>query len=282
MRVLIIEGLTSKSSAPQTIPLLVSEGFSTEFTDLGEEAISLAKMYDFDAIITDRVLSDMTGFEVVRQIRRANIKTPILILSTMAQISDIVKLLNAGADDYLTKPCDPLELIARLHALVRRSNGLAQSVIQTGNLTVNLATRRAQVDGQDIYLTGKEYALVEVLSLRKGTTLSKQVLMGHLYGGRDEPEMKIVDVFICKLRKKLTAANAHPIETVWGRGYVLRDPDSKTAMSMAAEMADLSDDPPSGFVPNIGGRGKRPGRILAVTGAAVSDHKGHHIKIPAT
>lgn len=245
MRILIVDSHADEAA------LMQEEGFSVEFTDSGEEGVSLAKMYDFDAIILDRILPDMTGFEVVRQIRRANVRTPILVLSTMAQITDIVKLLNAGADDYLTKPCDSNELVARLHALVRRSNGLAQSVITTGNITVNLATRRAAVNGEHMYLTGKEYALVELLSLRKGTTLSKETIMGHLYGGRDEPEMKIVDVFICKLRKKMNAVHAHPIETVWGRGYVLRDPDAKTSMSMAAEVASLADDPPTGFVSNI-------------------------------
>lgn len=231
---------------------LQAEAVNVETTDLGEEGISLAKLYDFDAITLDLQLPDMTGFEVLRQIRRANVKTPILILSAMAKVDDIVKALGLGADDYLTKPCDNRELVARINSLVRRSRGLAQSVITTGNLSLNLATKTVTVDNSPIYLTGKEYAILELLSLRKGVTLAKDVFMGHLYGGRDEPELKIIDVFICKLRKKLNAVNAHPIETIWGRGYVLRDPDTKSsAPSMASEVRDLADDPPTGFVADL-------------------------------
>lgn len=231
---------------------LQEHGFAIEHADIGEEGISLAKRYDFDAIVLELNLIDMTGLEALRQIRRANIKTPVIILSRMAKIEDLVQALGAGADDYLTKPADIRELVARINSLVRRSRGLAQSVVSTGNLSLNLATKTATVAGEPLYLTGKEYAILELLSLRKGVTLAKDVFMGHLYGGRDEPELKIVDVFICKLRKKMNAVGAHPIETVWGRGYVLRDPDTRAqSPSMAAEVADLADDPPTGFVPNI-------------------------------
>ncbi|MEP2543461.1 MAG: response regulator transcription factor, partial [Alphaproteobacteria bacterium] len=111
--------------------------------------------------------------------------------------------------------------------IVRRSQGHAQSVIQTGRLMVNLDTRTVEVDSQPIHLTGKEYGILELLSLRKGTTLTKEMFLNHLYNGMDEPELKIIDVFICKLRKKLSTATGgeNYIETVWGRGYVLRDPE---------------------------------------------------------
>lgn len=250
MRVLVIDGNAVSMAA--TVLTLKSEGITADFTDLGEEGVSLAKLYDFDAITLDLQLPDMTGFEALRQIRRANIKAPVLILSTMAKVDDIVKALSMGADDYLTKPCDNRELVARIQSLVRRSKGLAQSVITTGNVALNLATKTVTVDEEQIYLTGKEYAILELLSLRKGVTLAKDVFMGHLYGGRDEPELKIVDVFICKLRKKMNAVNAHPIETIWGRGYVLRDADTKAGVaSMASEVRDLADDPPTGFVADL-------------------------------
>src|SRR4029078_1564539 len=140
-------------------------------------------------------------------------------------IEDKVRGLGFGADDYMTKPFHKDELVARIHAIVRRSKGHAQSCIQTGDLVVNLDTKTVEVGGQRVHLTGKEYQMLELLSLRKGTTLTKEMLLNHLYGGMDEPQIKIIDVFICKLRKKLATAagGKNFIETVWGRGYVLRE-----------------------------------------------------------
>ena len=153
--------------------------------------------------------------------------TPILILSGLSGLDDKIKGLGVGADDYLTKPFDKRELIARIQAVVRRSKGHSDSIIETGKLKVNLDTRTVEVAGQPLHLTGKEYGILELLSLRKGTTLTKEMFLNHLYGGMDEPELKIIDVFVCKLRKKLASAatgGENYIETVWGRGYVLRDP----------------------------------------------------------
>jgi two-component system cell cycle response regulator CtrA len=224
MRVLLIE---DDSAMAQSIELMLkSEGFNVYTTDLGEEGVDLGKLYDYDIIILDLQLPDMSGFDVLKQLRVNKISTPILILSGSTQIENKVKGLGFGADDYMTKPFHKDELIARTHAVVRRSKGHSQSVIQTGKLTVNLDTKTVEVDGQRVHLTGKEYQMLELLSLRKGTTLTKEMFLNHLYGGMDEPELKIIDVFICKLRKKLAAATNgdNYIETVWGRGYVLRDP----------------------------------------------------------
>ena len=175
----------------------------------------------------------MSGYEVLKTLRVSKVQTPILILSGLAGIEDKVRGLGFGADDYLTKPFHKDELVARIHAIVRRSKGHAESVIATGNLKVNLDTKTVEVNDQRVHLTGKEYQMLELLSLRKGTTLTKEMFLNHLYGGMDEPELKIIDVFICKLRKKLAAATDgnHYIETVWGRGYVLRDPDDKSEVS---------------------------------------------------
>jgi two-component system cell cycle response regulator CtrA len=150
-----------------------------------------------------------------------------LILSGADDTENKIKGFGFGADDYLTKPFHREELVARIHAIIRRSKGHAQSVIRTGKIAVNLDAKTVDAGGRSVHLTGKEYQMLELLSLRKGTTLTKEMFLNHLYGGMDEPELKIIDVFICKLRKKLSNATSgdNYIETVWGRGYVLRDPE---------------------------------------------------------
>jgi len=206
--------------------MLRSESYVCDVTDMGEDGLEIGKLYDYDIIVLDLMLPDMDGYEVLRRLRAARVKTPILILSGLNGLDDKIKGLGVGADDYLTKPFDKRELVARIQAIVRRSKGHSDSVIKTGKLTVNLDTRTVEIEGQPLHLTGKEYGILELLSLRKGTTLTKEMFLNHLYGGMDEPELKIIDVFVCKLRKKLTAATGgdNYIETVWGRGYVLRDP----------------------------------------------------------
>jgi len=224
MRVLLVDDDASISRSIEL--MLKSEGFIVDITDLGEDGLEIGKLYDYDIIILDLMLPDIDGYEVLRRLRQARVQTPILILSGLTEMDNKIKGLGIGADDYLTKPFDKRELLARVQAIVRRSKGHAQNVIRTGRLTVNLDARTADVDGAPLHLTGKEYGILELLSLRKGTTLTKEMFLNHLYGGMDEPEVKIIDVFICKLRKKLQQATTGEdyIETVWGRGYVLRDP----------------------------------------------------------
>ena len=229
MRVLLIE---DDGATAQSIELMLkSDGFNVYTTDLGEEGVDLGKVYDYDIILLDLNLPDMTGFDVLKQLRVSKVNTPILILTGQGDIETKVRGLGFGADDYMTKPFHKDELVARIHAIVRRSKGHSQSVITTGSLIVNLDAKTVEVGGQRVHLTGKEYQMLELLSLRKGTTLTKEMFLNHLYGGMDEPELKIIDVFICKLRKKLAAATSgeHYIETVWGRGYVLRDPAEEKA-----------------------------------------------------
>jgi two-component system, cell cycle response regulator CtrA len=224
MRVLLIE---DDSATAQSIELMLKlEGFNVYTTDLGEEGIDLGKVYDYDIIVLDLNLPDMSGFEVLRSLRVSKVNTPILILSGLPGIEDKVRGFGFGADDYMTKPFHKDELVARIHAIVRRSKGHAQSVIQTGDLIVKLDTKTVEVNGLRVHLTGKEYQMLELLSLYKGRTLTKEMFLNHLYGGIDEPEVKILDVFTCKLRKKLANASSgkNYIETVWGRGYVLREP----------------------------------------------------------
>ncbi len=224
MRVLLIE---DDSNTAQSIELMLkSESFNVYTTDLGEDGVDLGKVYDYDIILLDLNLPDISGFEVLRALRVSKVKTPILILSGLAGIKDKVSGLGYGADDYMTKPFHKDELVARIHAIVRRSKGHAQSMIQIGDLVVNLDSKTVEVDGAHVHLTGKEYHMLELLSLRKGTTLTKEMFLNHLYGGMDEPGSKIIDVFMCKLRKKLANASDGKdyIETAWGRGYVLREP----------------------------------------------------------
>ena len=223
MRVLLVE---DDSSVAKSIELMLqTEGYIVDSTDLGEDGLEIGKIYDYDIIILDLMLPDIDGYEVLRRLRAARVTTPILILSGLSELDHKIKGLGFGADDYLTKPFDKRELIARIQAIVRRSKGHSDSVIRTGRLTVNLDTRTVEVDNHPLHLTGKEYGILELLSLRKGTTLTKEMFLNHLYGGMDEPELKIIDVFVCKLRKKLANATQgdNYIETVWGRGYVLRD-----------------------------------------------------------
>jgi len=235
MRVLLVEDDTSMAKSIEL--MLKSEGFIVDSTDLGEDGLEIGKLYDYDIIILDLMLPDMDGYEVLRRLRGARVRTPILILSGLSEPDKKVRGLGFGADDYLTKPFDKAELVARIQAIVRRSKGFSESLIRTGKLLVNLDTRTVEVEGQPLHLTGKEYGILELLSLRKGTTLTKEMFLNHLYGGMDEPELKIIDVFVCKLRKKLAAATggANYIETVWGRGYVLRDPpaDAEAPRKMA-------------------------------------------------
>jgi two-component system, cell cycle response regulator CtrA len=233
MRVLLIE---DDSATAQSIELMLkSESFNVYTTDLGEEGVDLGKLYDYDIILLDLNLPDMSGFEVLRSLRVSKVKTPILILSGLAGIEDKVNGLGFGGDDYMTKPFHKDELVARIHAIVRRSKGHAQSVIQIGDLVVNLDSKTVKVGGQRVNFTGKEYQMLELLSLRKGMTITKEMFLNHLYGGMDEPEIKIIDVFICKLRKKLTCVSNGKdyIETIWGRGYVLREPSDHEVMTSA-------------------------------------------------
>jgi two-component system cell cycle response regulator CtrA len=210
--------------------MLRKENFICDTTDLGEDGLEIGKLYDYDIILLDLMLPDIDGYEVLRRLRAARVHTPILILSGLAELDHKLKGLGFGADDFLTKPFDRRELVARIHAIVRRSKGHAESVIRTGKLVVNLDNHVVLVDDHPLHLTAKEYGIIELLSLRKGTTLTKEMFLNHLYGGMDEPELKIIDVFVCKLRKKLSTATGgeHYIETVWGRGYVLRDPVEAT------------------------------------------------------
>ncbi|MGR1583462.1 response regulator transcription factor CtrA [Thalassobius sp. S69A] len=224
MRILLIEDDPTTSKSIEM--MLTHANLNVYTTDLGEEGIDLAKLYDYDLILLDLGLPDMDGHDVLRELRTAHVNTPIMALTGDDSTDSKLKFFGFGGDDYMTKPFHREELIARIHAIIRRSKGHSQSVIRTGKVNVNLDAKTVDVGGKTVHLTGKEYQMLELLSLRKGTTLTKEMFLNHLYGGMDEPELKIIDVFVAKLRKKLSQATdgENYIDTVWGRGYRLSDP----------------------------------------------------------
>lgn len=222
MRVLLVED--DPATARSTALMLNATGAVVDQSDTAEEALDLARHYDYDIVLLDLILPDMEGYEVVRRMRLARIETPVLIVSGLSRPQAKVKGLAMGADDFITKPFDNAELMARMQAIVRRNKGFGQPVVCIGSLQLNLNSREVVVDGRAVHLTGREYAIFELLILRRGTVLTKEAFLNHLYGGMDEPEVKIIDVFICKLRKKLMQAGVDDlIRTVWGRGYMIRE-----------------------------------------------------------
>lgn len=219
MRILLIED--DVILAQSLCEMLETEGFHVDEADRGEDGLELADLYEYQLLILDLGLPDMRGDEVLVNLRQKNPHMPVLVLSGETEIESRLSCLRNGADDYLVKPFNTQELIARLHALVRRANGHDSNILTFGDVKFDMSARDFRVGEARVKLTAKEYAMMELLCLRKGSVVSKESFHDHLYGGLDEPEMKIIDVFICKLRKKFENAGADidPIETVWGRGY---------------------------------------------------------------
>jgi two-component system cell cycle response regulator CtrA len=222
MRVLLVED--DLIAARGITLMLKAAGAVADQTDSGEDALELLRHYEYDIVLLDLALPDIEGFEVVRRMRISRNDTPVMVLSGVTLPQARVKALSLGADDFITKPYDRAELLARMQAIVRRSKGFSQPTVTVGRLTLNLDSREVSVSGNVVHLTGKEYAILELLVLRKGMVLTKEAFLNHLYGGMDEPEVKIIDVFVCKLRKKLAVAGGEGIiGTIWGRGYMIRE-----------------------------------------------------------
>ena len=183
MRVLLVEG--DLTTARGIVLALKDVGMIVDTTDTGEEALELSRHYDYDVVILDLMLPDMEGYEVVRRMRDARQDTPVLILSGLTRPSAKVKAFAVGADDFITKPFDKDELVARMQAVVRRSKGYSQPTLRVGSLQLNLDSREVLVSGKPVHLTGKEYSILELLVLRKGMVLTKEAFLNHLYGGMD-------------------------------------------------------------------------------------------------
>jgi two-component system, cell cycle response regulator CtrA len=237
MRVLLIEDDSTIAAA--VVMMLHSDGAVTDVASTGDEGLELCRHYDYDVVVLDLMLPDMEGYEVVRRMRMGRISIPVLVLSGLSTAQAKVKALGAGADDYMTKPFDRSELLARVHALVRRSKGFSHPVLHVRNLDLDQDSHTVEVAGRQVRLTAKEYAILELMVMRRGMVLDKGAFLSHLYGGIDEPDAKIIDVFICKLRKKLADAGAgNLIETVWGRGYLIRRSGSGPVPSLAGTAVD--------------------------------------------
>ncbi|GBR53090.1 two component response regulator CtrA [Neokomagataea thailandica NBRC 106555] len=222
MRILLVE--SDLNSATHLTQALRAASYTVDHTALGEEALEMLRHYDYDVVVLELMLNDIEGYDVIRRLRAARISTPVLVLSTLLRPQAKIRAFSMGADDYLTKPHDSGELVARLQAITRRSRGFAEPRLRIANIELDLNSKSVSVSGTPLHLTGKEYAILELLVIRKNSVLTKDAFLNHLYGGIDEPEMKIIDVFICKLRRKLQAAKAaNLISTVWGRGYILRE-----------------------------------------------------------
>jgi two-component system cell cycle response regulator CtrA len=228
MRLLVVEDESSIATRIETA--YVTEGVLCYIAENGTEALEMIKLYDYDAVILDLMLPDINGFEVLSRLRAIKNGTPVIVLSGLSSTDDKVKCLTIGADDYITKPFSKVELLARIYAVIRRASGHFSSVINVGPLEVDIKLRCVRIYNTEMPLTRKEYSVLELLALKKGTVLPKESFLNHIYGGMDEPEVKIVDVFICKLRKKIAdmTGGLNFIETIWGRGYMLRDFDSES------------------------------------------------------
>ena len=228
MRVLVVEPHEATAQAVKL--MLASEGWGVQLAVDGDDAVEQGLIFDYDMILTEIELSAVSGFDVIRRLRSAKNKTPIVALSANAGVAERVKAFNLGADDVLMKPFHKDELVARIQAVARRSKGHAQAMIEVDGLAVDLDARTVSLDGKPLHLTGREYQIIELMIVRKGKVLTKDMFLDHLYGGRDEPELKIIEVFICKLRRKF-GARRDMIRSVWGRGYMLasRDDDRLAA-----------------------------------------------------
>lgn len=222
MRVLLID---NDDIVGRSVKLaLRREEICVDLAEGGADGLDMARHFDYDVVVLEMQLPDMKGADVIRELRAGQARTPVLVLSRCGTVDGKVAALKAGADDYMTKPFHYRELVGRIRALVRRSRGYANPAIAIGAATLDLSARTVEAHGRRVRLTDMEYQILELLSLRRGVTIARETFIDHLYGDSEGPESKTIELFVCKLRKKLAAATGgeHFIETVRERGYLLR------------------------------------------------------------
>ena len=221
MRILIVEDEITLCTQIQQF--LANKGFAVDMAHTGSEGFFMGKEYPLDAAIVDIGLPDFSGIELIKRLRKENITTPILILTARSRWQEKVEGLEAGADDYLVKPFQYEELLARLNALIRRSAGQAHPVLTHDNIELNTMTQEVSVAGEKLDLTAFEYKVLEYLMFRKGELISKSVLTAHIYDEDYDRDSNVIEVFIGRLRIKLDPDGTRkPIETLRGRGYRIR------------------------------------------------------------
>ena len=218
-----------------TALVLKSSGGAVDVVETGSEALELLRHYEYDIMVLDVMLPDMQGDDVLRTIRARRNALPVLVLSGLSGAEAKIRALGLGADDFISKPIDGAELVARLHAIIRRNHGVTQQVLRCGDLELNQDSREVNVGGRPVELSAKEFGTLELLLQRQGKAVRKEAFLGHLYGGPNEPGVRIIDVFVCHVRKKLAEAGMPDlITTVTGFGYLIRAPRAEPAAQIVA------------------------------------------------
>ena len=218
MRILVVED--EPTLQQQIRSELEAQGYTVDSTGEGKEALYLATEYPYDAAILDIGLPGLSGLDIIGRLRTRGSHLPILVLTARGRWQDKVQGLETGADDYLTKPFEMEELLARLKALLRRAAGSAQEVLQCGPVTLNLGAQKVSVGGKEVELTSYEYRLLEHLVRSRKRVLSKDELAAHLYPHDEERDSNVIEVLIGRLRRKLDPdGELQPLETLRGRGY---------------------------------------------------------------
>lgn len=224
MRILLVED--EKSLAAIIKKGLEENGYSVDMAHDGEEGLYMAENYSADVIVLDIMLPIMDGFKVLEKMREGGIKTPVLMLTAKDSISDKITGLDTGADDYLTKPFDFSELLARIRALIRRASEVKESVITVADLEIDTASHTVKRGGKPIILSAKEYALLEYMAYHKNEVVNRLDITEHIYNEEFDLDSNVVDVYINYLRKKIDKDfDKKLIHTVRGAGYILKEDD---------------------------------------------------------
>jgi two-component system, OmpR family, response regulator len=224
-RILVVED--DSETAGQLVESLTTSGYQVDWAASGNEALSRGSACDYAVITIDRMLPDIDGIAVMRQLRDGGVAAPFLIISALGEVDDRVRGLRAGGDDYLVKPFSFVELLARLEALGRRSDTVAkQTILRVGDLAIDLVSRTASRRGRDIPLLPREFQLLEYLARNEGRVVSRAMLLQHVWDLHFDPSTNIIDVYVGRVRRKVDDQQAYPlIHTIRGVGYLLRDFD---------------------------------------------------------